>query len=58
MHTQDDSRYDGFYCRSDVWESYDGTNWTIVNIAAAFGGRAWFAMEQMYNFSDERYATV
>ena len=37
-----DHRSDGgLRCRSDVWSSYDGKNWTLVTKTAPFGGLAW-----------------
>lgn len=42
------SRYDGFYCRADTWETYDGYNWTLINNNNTFQGRAWFAMTVMH----------
>eukprot|EP01038_Epipyxis_sp_PR26KG_P013274 gene13274-17787_t len=39
-----DTRYDGFYCRADSWESYNGYNWTLLNPKNSIGGRAWFGM--------------
>lgn len=35
------SHYDGFRCRSDTWESYDGITWSLVNATNIFGERAW-----------------
>lgn len=34
--------HDGFYCRSDSWESYDGFTWNLLNTTNAIKGRAWF----------------
>lgn len=41
------SQYDGFQGRADVWESYDGVNWTALTTNAAFGPRAWFGLVRM-----------
>lgn len=41
------SAYDGFYCRGDSWESYDGRTWTKLN-TTALSGRAWFGMAVMH----------
>lgn len=36
--------YDGFYCRGDSWETYDGSHWRLLKQNNVFGGRAWVAM--------------
>ncbi len=46
--------YDGMLCRPDVWITYDGNDWLILNNNVTFQGRAWFAMNQMYRFQDHR----
>lgn len=46
---QDDevNTYDGFYTRSDTWETYDGIIWRELNHNCSFGGRAWFGMANL-----------
>lgn len=34
--------FDGYGCRSDVWESYDGFTWFRLAASTAIGERAWF----------------
>lgn len=37
--------HDGFYCRSDIWESYDGETWTrLTRKHPQIGNRAWMAL--------------
>lgn len=36
--------YDGYRCRGDTWESYDGINWSLLNSSNFFSARAWFGM--------------
>jgi hypothetical protein len=49
-----DTNYDGIHCRSDVWESHDGRNWTMLTQDAGFGERAWFSMV-VSHAADNRY---
>lgn len=46
--------YDGYYSRSDIWETYDGYNWTLLVPSATFGGRAWFGLVNQHA-ADPRY---
>jgi hypothetical protein len=43
------TRYDGFYCRSDAWESYDGSRWSLLNASTSLKGRAWFGMSVLHD---------
>eukprot|EP01034_Spumella_vulgaris_P024096 gene24096-30399_t len=38
--------FDGYSCRADTWETYDGITWRLLNANNAFGSRAWFGMAQ------------
>lgn len=40
----DPMRYDGYRCRGDTWESYDGIQWSLLNSSNSFSARAWFGM--------------
>ena len=41
------ARYDGYYARSDIWESYDGNTWRQLKWNSTLGGRAWMGMAVM-----------
>lgn len=36
--------YDGYFCRNDVWESFDGIYWKLLGFPDRVNGRAWFGM--------------
>ncbi len=41
-----DERFDGgLRCRSDIWASLDGRNWTLVSDSPPFGSIAWFGLK-------------
>lgn len=40
----DSSLYDGYSCRNDVWQTYDGANWTYLASPPRISVRAWMAM--------------
>jgi hypothetical protein len=43
-HSIEKEMFDGYYCRADIWETYNGYNWTLLTTQAPFGGRAWFGL--------------
>ncbi len=47
-------QYDGVHCFPDVWETVDGTNWTLLTANASFGPRAWMASGILTNPTDIR----
>lgn len=47
------ARYDGFSCRGDSWESYDGVTWNLLNSSNVFSDRAWASMAA-YRGADPR----
>lgn len=38
------AKYDGFSCRADSWETYDGRTWRLLRAVNSFSPRAWAAM--------------
>ncbi len=52
-YLQEDSKYDGFRSRADVWESYNGSYWTLI-ADNAFTPRAWHTVSVLHDTSDMR----
>jgi len=43
--------YDGYRSRADVWDSYDGLNWTMI-AEEAFPARAWHTVAVLHEVND------
>lgn len=46
--------FDGYGCRSDVWESYDGTTWFKLADDTLVGERAWFGYTTWHHPAEPR----
>lgn len=48
------ANYDGMIGRYDVWESYDGYNWTMLTVNGGFPARAWMGIAAFTHLEDPR----
>lgn len=46
-------KYDGYRSRGDVWDSYDGQNWTLIS-ENAFPPRAWHTTVVLHDVADDK----
>jgi hypothetical protein len=51
---QNDSIYDGYHCRNDAWETYDGRHWRLLGYSAQVSARAWMGMVVKKDLPDPR----